>query len=232
MNLKIMHVDDEPLARAGFKTLINDYFPEAELVHQAANILEGIQFLLKSDIDILFLDIQLGNNSGFDLLETLPVHNFKIVFVTAFENYAIQAIKSGAFDYLVKPLDINELEQTFEKFKNNNSKDLNEYKLYINDHDSIEIVNINNITHLKSDNNYCHIFLESGKSHLSSKSLSYYSQLLPESNFTRVHQSYLVNMDKVVRMKKEENGTLVMKNKMEVPISRRRKVEVGLRLKN
>lgn len=232
MKIKIIHIDDEKLARDGFKCIIEDYFPEIDLIGQAGNALEGIKLINQLSPDIVFLDVSMPGGSGFDMLESLPTMNFKLVFLTAYSEYAINAIKKGAFDYLLKPIDEEELQRVFEKHTHSANKISTKSKLYINTQNSLEIVSIHEILYLKSDNNYTYITLANSNPILSSKSLSHYEKMLPEDIFYKVHQSFIVNKTKVKRIIKEDNGILVMIDNSQIPVSRRNKAEVSQLFKN
>lgn len=230
--IKAIHIDDEQLAREGFSTILTRNFQQVDLVGQAESASEGIKLVNKLKPDVVFLDISMPGGSGFVFLDAFEELFFEVAFLTAHDNYAIQAIKKGAIDYLLKPIDLEELKQVIDKITAKIQANDGGQKIYINNQESIEIISLKDISFLKSDNNYTYIYLDSGEKVLSSKNLSHYAKLLHNESFVKVHQSYIVKISKVQKFIKEDNGLLVMSNNHIIPISRRNKVEISQYFKN
>lgn len=224
--------------------LINDikaHFPNLETIGKASSVVEAIKLLQKNEPDVLFLDIMLGDGTGFDILEILPNLKSKIIFITASEEYALRAFKFAAIDYILKPYSIKDIQKSIEKvnkFQSPNSEQLDilnqliqepqkiPQKISLNTSERILIVDINNIIRCKSDNNYTTFYLNNGKKVLVSKTLKYYSNLLKNNNFIRVHQSHLVNKVFIKEFIRSDGGYLVLNDNSTVPVSSRKKSEV------
>ncbi|MES1225373.1 MAG: LytTR family DNA-binding domain-containing protein, partial [Bacteroidota bacterium] len=192
--------------------------------------------------DLLFLDIEMPLQSGFDLLAAIPQIDFKVIFTTAYDQYAIRAIRYNALDYLLKPVSAKELGEAITRFQKlkDETKDVYEQQLEnlfsnkeknlaITTYDGVVFLEIDKIIRCEADLNYTKFILTEGKSFLSSKTLKEYEDLLAiHPNFIRVHRSHLVNVDYILKFKNE--GLLVLKDESAIPISRRRKEEVTKKL--
>jgi len=194
---------------------------------------------------LVFMDINLSDGSGFSVLEGVENLNFKVIFVTAYDQYAIKAFNYSAIGYVLKPIDLEDLRSAIDRGKikseteessaikallENFSKKEKDRKIAIPERDGITFVNVNEIVRCQSDNNYTEIHLKSGQKILVSKPLKKYEELLPEDIFFRIHQSHLVNLNEVARFLKEEGGYLIMNDGTQLEISRRKKEELLLRL--
>lgn len=237
-------VDDIPQAR---KTLIKDletYCPEVNVVAEANGVVEAVKYLNKNQVDIVFLDIQMDDGSGFDVLDMLPDIHFHIIFITANDGHALRAFKYSAVDYLLKPVDPDELVKAvakaakripeqhlrYELLKNNNKKEAHEI-LALNSQDKIQLVKIEDIIRCQSEDNYTFFYLADGKKIVVSKTLKEYDELLQEHKFIRVHHSHLVNAKKIIELQKNDD-TLLMTDKSQVPVSSRKKQDVIKALEN
>ena len=202
---------------------------------------QALLFLKNNEVDLLFIDIEMPTMSGFELLEYLEPFHFAVVFVTAFDHYALRALRLSALDYLLKPVDIKELKEAFEKFqtlnvevnqkkyrnlRENFRKDQQAKRISLVSKESIDFVPINSIVYCNSQSNYTSIKLDSGKSILMSKTLKEFEILLEGYDFIRVHHSYLVNKKHINSFIKKDGGYLVMTESSEVPVSRSRKEQV------
>ncbi len=236
-------VDDEPNNLESLKQLIAGYFPQLVVKDTASNAEEAIDKILVHQPDLLFLDIQMPVRNGFELLSSLPKIDFEVIFVTAHDQYGIQAIKFSALDYLLKPVDIRELMKAVHKAEARISakkRNLNLENLLTNlkdtRHDSLKIalpvsqetrfVSIAEIYRCQADNNYTEIYLSSGETLVVSKTLKEYEELLSPYHFLRTHQSHLVNVHYVKSMLKEDGGVLLMANGEKIPISRQKREQV------
>ncbi len=227
-------VDNVKLSRVGLATLVNTYLPEATIIGSVPSIEEARRILKLEIIDLLFLDIQLLDGSGFDILDDVSLDT-KVIFITSYEQYAIDAIRKGAFDYLLKPLNIKELKNCIQRIRelktleneHQRKKQIQEDsfifadKIGISSVDSIDYVDIMDIIYLKADGKYTIVCTKTQKI-TSSKNLKMFELVLPEKFFARVHHSFLVNIAEVRRFKKDD-ALLVLSDGSEIPVSKSRK---------
>ena len=214
---------------------------EIEIIGTAKSVVEASKLLRKQQPDILFLDIMLGDGTGFDILEIHPNLKSKIIFVTASDEFALKAFKFSAIDYVLKPYSNEDLASAIEKAKsqvqpNNEQLDVLQNsinqpntrpnKISLHTSDKIVVVNLNDIIHCKSDNNYTEFFMQDGGKILVSKTLKFYADMLKEFQFLRVHQSHLVNLQFVKEFIKSDGGYLVLKDRKTIPVSVRKRAEV------
>ena len=236
--LKALIVDDELNNRENLKLALEQYCPSVEVIGLAEGVLAALKMIHAQKPDLVFLDIEMPNGSGFDLLESLPQIDFEVIFVTAYDQYAIRAIKFAAVDYLLKPLDIEELQMAVNKVidragnKESQAQNLEvlrqnmqeqPQKLGLPQSDGIDFIEIQDIVRCQSERNYTHFFLKSGKKLLVSKNLGEYVQMLEDQGFYRIHQSHLINLKEVDRLVKKDGGYLLMSDQSQIPIARNRK---------
>lgn len=243
MKIKSILVDDETRSRTNLRQLLGEYCPSVEIAGEAASATEALKLIRQQKPDLLFLDIEMGSESGFDLLRSLNGNqNFEVIFVTAFDRYGIEAVKACAIDYLLKPINILELTAAVEKAmvqiaprkENVRLKELianidrgeDEQRIAIPLMDKIEFVAISKIIRLEAEGNYTHIFLDGGKKYLVSKTLKEYHELLENHNFLRTHQSHLINFRKISAYVKTDGGYIAMDDGSQVPISRQKREEI------
>lgn len=236
--IKAVIIDDEPAIQELNSSLLADYFPEIELVGLADSIKKGVELISRQNPDLVLLDIELTDGTGFQLLQKLQPYNFKVVFITGFDSFAIKAIKFSAIDYILKPVNETEFQQAIQRavelIENNENtqpqtdvlmdsfqKNLKSRKLVLRTSDSMHIIDISDIYFCKSDNSYTTFYFEGNEKILVSKSLKDYENLLSEHSFFRAHQSYLVNLNHVKKVDKTDGGFIIMKNKKEIPVSLR-----------
>lgn len=240
MKIKAVIVEDERNSREALKKLLLEYCNDVVLVGEASNVAEGIAEIKTMHPDLIFLDIELQTGSGFDVLEGLEDYNFDIIFTTAFEQYAIKAIKFSSLDYLLKPIDIEELkiavakatkqhrnraykEQLEVLIQNIKQQNYKLHKLCLATSDYVEFVDVSNIIYCEANGAYTNFFLTNGKKLLVSKHLKEYENLLKEHHFYRVHNSYLINLYQVKKYVKTDGGYIIMNNDEIVSISRTKK---------
>lgn len=236
--IKALVVDDESCIREIIQMFLEIYFPQVVVVAQVESVEEAIGAIEKHQPQLVFLDIEIKGGTGFQVLQKLKKRDFKIIFVTAHNEFAIQAIKFSAIDYLMKP--INEFEfkvgvdralQEIEKQEIqssvdlllNNYQDRSDKKLVLRTAKELVMVNVSQIVRCQADNVYTTFFLESGEKVVVSKSLADYTPLLEPFGFIRTHQSHLVNLNYIKKLDKSDGGFLLLKNNAEIPISVRRK---------
>lgn len=234
-------VDDIPEALEMLSNDIQKYHPEIEIIGKGTSVISTAKLLQKQQPDILFLDIMLGDGTGFDILEIVPNLKSKIIFVTASDEYAIKAFKFAAIDYILKPYSNKDLADSIKKAKEQikpskdqlsvlqesikNPNKVSE-KISLHTSEKIIVVQISEIVRCKSDNNYTTFYLENGKNILVSKTLKYFSDMLKEHNFLRVHQSHLINTKYIKEFIKSDGGYIILKDKSNIPVSVRKKNEV------
>ncbi len=235
--LKTVIIDDEKDARFLLKhALVENYAQQVEIIAEADSVKKGIQILEQYQPDLVFLDIQMNDGTSFDLLEQIPEHSFDVIFVTAFNQFALKAFDFYALGYLVKPFKKSSLYNAVDKYIEKQSRVPNPgLKMLAGSHDQQEIskivipnvdgfnvLDLEDIMYLKSDNNYSEFYLKNGSKKTSSKTLKEYERLLTARNFYRIHQQYLINLDFVTEYIKLGGGQVIMKNGDYLPIGRRR----------
>jgi two-component system, LytTR family, response regulator len=246
--INIVIVDDEPKSIETLTILLNNYHNDVNIIDTANSMTEGISMIekRKHEIDILFLDIQMPDGDGFSLLQQLPKIDFKIIFTTAYDQYAIKAIKLSALDYLLKPIDNAELKEALQKYKELKKDDqylssLSYFKdalrqktvfekLAVTTLNEIKFIELSKIRFLQSDNNYTTIHLDNNQQLVSSKNIGYYEELLESTNFFRIHNSYLVNLKKIERFIKGKAGAVEIEGGITLDVSVRRKDSLFERL--
>jgi two-component system LytT family response regulator len=234
--LKTVVIDDELNGRNIVKSFLEKYCEGVKVIGEADGVESGVECIIENNPDLGFLDIQMQDGTGFDLLEKLPKRNFKLVFVTSFDHYAIKAFKFSAVDYILKPVDPDQLVEAVEKVKamtpadNVESKidvlisNINSLeKIALPSMDGIRFIKINEIIRCESDNNYTLFYLTSKEKILVSKTLKDFEILLSGSKFYRVHKSHLVNLKFISKYIPGEGGYLILEDGSHVDVSRRKK---------
>ncbi|SHJ38954.1 LytR/AlgR family response regulator transcription factor [Aquimarina spongiae] len=234
-------VDDMPDALQLLKSDIEANHPEIKIIDTAQSVVGAAKSLRNKEPDILFLDIMLGDGTGFDVLEIFPELQSKIIFVTASDEYAIRAFKFAAIDYVLKPYSNEELAQAIAKAKKQiqpNKERLNILKdtlsapeqkpdkISLHTLDKIIIVNLDDIIRCESDSNNTIFYLQDGQKIFVTKTLKYFADMLKNYQFLRVHQSHLVNLQCISAFIKTDGGYLMLKNGENIPVSVRKKNEV------
>lgn len=250
MKITTLIIDDDADSTLVLSTYIRKNCPELIVSGKAESVAESMQLINKENPDLLILDISLPDGTAFDLLRQLPEQKFEVIFITAYDKYAIEAFKFSAIDYLLKPISYTELKEALRKvgdrieekyFKthwltlahNLHYKNPYEKRLAIATSEGFIFTDIRAIVRLESHSNYTHFYFADGKKLVSSHTLGYYEDLLPEENFCRIHNSHLVNIEFIDRyIKGGVGGTIVLKNRMELSVSQRKKEEVIRQLIN
>jgi len=239
--IKVLIIDDEQhcIDRL-YKLLIPSQEKLIEITGSAQSVEEAIGAVTLLKPDLIFLDVQLGEKTGFDLLRALPAINFAIIFTTAFEKFAIQAIKFSAIDYLLKPIDEGDLNVALLKLNNEKAQKTisgkidilldntqkNNFvpkKMIVPTISGFEFVDIANIVRCESDINYTTIFFRDTKKLVVAKTLKEFEELLTDHSFFRVHNSHLINLDFIKSYNKGKGGSIVLKDGTEIEVSQRRK---------
>lgn len=239
--IRAIIIDDEAGNIENLKILLGKYCPGVVVCASATNVDQGIQLIREMDPAIIFLDIQMPDKTGFDLLQTVQNPGFEVIFVTAFDQYAIQAIRFSAIDYLLKPINTTELikavDRAIARFdkKRDNARLENLIRLLDNKaHGKIAIpgnretifLEPATIVYCQSDNNYTHLFDTSSEKYISSKPIFEYEELLDTYGFTRCHQSYLVNTRFIRSWIRVDGDRLLLEGGIEVPVSRNKKEKI------
>ena len=236
--IKAIIVDDEQLGIDSLTWELSRLVSPINIVAAFTNPLDVKPFLEKHEIDLMFLDIQMPQQTGFELLSSLGKINFSVIFVTAYDNFAIKAFKFSALEYLLKPVEKEDLELAIDKFKNyRNRFTPNEGQIQIHEitnqgglpnkvvfatKESYEFIDPKEIYFCKADSNYTIIYMDNSKL-MVSKTLKEVEQVLAEFNFLRIHNSYLINPIHIKRYLKADGGFVMMNNEEQLPISRSRK---------
>ncbi|MDD3077492.1 MAG: LytTR family DNA-binding domain-containing protein [Paludibacter sp.] len=234
-------VDDESKARDAIKNMLSLYCPDTELVGEADGVETGVELIRRVKPQLVILDIKMQDGDGFDLLKRVKDEKFYVVFVTAFDEFAIKAFKFNAIDYLLKPVDVDDLIKTIEKVKLYCKSNLNDISLLLNminelkkdtkkivlkTTDSIYVVKIEDVIRCESSGNYTYFYLKDEKPLLVSRTLKEFDSMLHDYSFLRVHQSHLVNVEYIKRYVKSDGGMLIMKDDKIVPVAMRKKDEL------
>jgi two-component system, LytTR family, response regulator len=233
-------IDDEPKGRMALKQKLHDYCTDIQVTGEAENGEEGMKLIEKIKPEIVFLDIEMPRMDGFEMLHRLPEKNFHLIFTTAYDQYAIKAIKYAAFDYLLKPIDIEELKSAISKISNPSHTHTEEKlaaleqnfhgkgifnKIAIPTLEGLLFFNITDIVHLEAQSNYTVIYFSNQHKLTASKTLKDFEELLPPDIFFRTHHSHIINLNYIKRYLKGDGGQIEMQNGNYVDVARRKKDE-------
>lgn len=239
--MRAIAIDDEKDALEMLEWIIKKNCPQVELVALCDSPLEGIEKIKSLKPDLVFLDIEMPQLNGFDMLERLGQYDFEVVFTTAYNQFAIKALKICALDYLLKPIDAEELKETVSRagarkkqITNQQLEMLMSYvkpekprvrrvALTVSDH--LLFVDTNDIVYCESDSNYTIFFLNNGEKVIISKTLKDVEEILEGADFFRIHASYLINMKHVTKFIRGDGGYVVMSNQQHITVSRKKKDE-------
>jgi len=232
-------VDDEPYSCEALATLLERYCPEIKLLDICYSAADALKSMQEQRPQILFLDIEMPYMNGFEMLEKLPELNFKLIFTTSYDQYAIKAIRFSALDYLLKPVDKDELQKAVQKAITASDDPLpqqleillhklNHPKVVVNKIaiptiEGLQMVPVESIIRCEADRNYTNLFLKNKGKITASRNLKDLEEMLEDYSFVRVHHSYLVNLNEVEKYIKGEGGYLIMSDKTAVDVSRSRK---------
>jgi len=239
MHPRAIIIDDEKRSRETISHLIGMYCPEVQVIAEAGSITDAQTLIDETHPDILFLDIEMPGGSGFDLLRKYENPDFHVIFITAYQEFAIKAFRFSAIDYLLKPIQSDELIAAINKVKKSLNKTdfkvsfdyfLQQYQqkqpnkqLVLKTFELIHVVTITDIIRCESDNNYTSFYLLDGKKIVVSTTIKEYEELLGPSDFFRVHQSHLINLTHIQHYDKRDGGSLVMKDNTHIPVAIRKK---------
>lgn len=248
--IRTVIIDDEAKSRKLLKNLLGSYCENIELVGEADSVQTGLTLIKEKKPNLVFLDIVLQDENGFDILKQIDSINFEIIFTTAHNEYAIKAIRVSALDYLLKPLNIDELVQAVEKVQEKmesesadkeneplvnfieNQKTLNKsvHKIGVPTLTGLDFIQMEDIIFCRAEGNYTHITLKN-KDIVVTRTLKEFEELLSDYNFLRIHRSYLINLDHILKYNRThqlpdvegDGGSVTLSNNLEVPVSREKR---------
>lgn len=227
--LKAIIVDDELSGRENLKTLIESYCSELKVLATAASAVEAKQMVIGLLPDVVFLDINMPVLDGFDFLESIDSSKFMVVFVTAHDGYAIKAIKAKAIDYLLKPINIKELQQTVRRLIINANSSVppstNREKIILPVSHGFQVMNANEIIRFEAEDCYTHVFISNGKKITISRTLGEFEDIVSNDFFFRVHKSHLVNLSHIKGYSKLDGGIITLSDNVKIQVSRRKGTE-------
>lgn len=236
-------VDDELGARNLIKGFFNRFFPQYQVLGEAASVIEAVALIDEVKPDLVLLDIEMPLGTGFDVVKKCNYTFFNVIFITAHNHYAIDAFKISAVDYLLKPLRVQDLREALirfeERFSSNSSnssvrvlmdnlssESYENKRIVLPTIHGFEVLRFSNIIRCEAERNYTAFILENGKKILVSKTLKDFDEMLTEFGFFRVHQSFLVNLNKIAKYYRGQGGELEMSDGIRIPVSRSRKDEL------
>lgn len=240
--LRTIIIDDEAHQRLAIERMVKTYCPTLWVVSKDESVQSGLTAINKHKPDLVLLDIQMGDGTGFDLLDNLKTIDFKVIFITAYDQFALKAFRFSALDYLLKPLDPDDLVRAVARVSELMQSDFHvqlanlkehlgtagkdQKKIIIKTHDHIHLVPVNEILYCQSDSNYVTFFLTNKNKIVASANLKDYEEILSESGFFRVHKSYLVNLKHVRRLEKSQGGFVYLEGELKIPVAVRKRLKL------
>ena len=249
--IKAVIIDDEENSRTSLRGKLELFCPEVEIVAEAASVSEALETLNNHKPDVIFLDIQLGSESGFDVLEKIDKEevNSEVIFITAHDEFAIQAIKFSALDYLLKPIDSEELVKAIRRVEERKGLQQSDVslqvlvenlrqssdsskKIVVPTSDGMHVIKVAKIIRLESSSNYTVFHIKDEKSLLASRTLKEFDTILQDYNFQRIHKSHLINMNYIKRYVQTDGGYIILEDGAQIPVANRKKDQLMEWLKN
>ncbi len=236
--LKTIIIDDEAIGRDMLRSFVSEYCPQLDLVGEATDVAEGVELIRAIRPELVLLDIQLTDGTGFDLLDQFKPPFFQVIFTTAYDEFALRAFRYHAIDYLLKPIDPDELVEAAEKAAKNKTSEqfvkqlsslmetanLRRFeKITLPSTNGLIILNADEIIRLEAKVNYCNIHTSREEKVLITRTLKWFEETLPEKDFFRAHQSHMINMHFVRRFLRDDGGLILMQDGARIPLARRRK---------
>ncbi len=244
--IRTVLVDDERTSMLTLESLLKKYFPSIDIVAKAETVAQAVSEINAKDPDLVFLDISLPDGEGFDVLEQTSERNYEVIFITAYDQYAVKAFEFSALHYLVKPLTLEVLKDAIGRFKElktdehlddkinvlkESLKSKNE-KIIIPSSEGLNVVRLSDIMRLEADDVYTYFFLTDGQRLMASRPLNNYEKILEDLPFSRIHAKHLVNLMYIKRYIKGKGGSVLMEDNTEVEVSVRKKPDFLAKLKN
>jgi two-component system LytT family response regulator len=235
-------VDDEPKNVSTLQRFLEDYCPQVEVVGTAENSMAAKELIAFKKPQLVFLDVEMPYGNGFDLLKSLSAIDFEIIFITAFDHYALNAFRFAAIDYLLKPLNINELKEAVGRaeqrlkektsvenylllLKNLSEQDINKQQIILTDNKGQHAISLNEILYCIADGSYTDFHLTESKVFTSTKNLKEFEDELPKELFCRIHHGHIINISHIKEVRKGRGGSVIMRDNKELEIAVRRKDE-------
>jgi two-component system LytT family response regulator len=245
--IRTILIDDEPDSIRILQRLLEDYCPEIDIIGKAEGVESGEQAIRTLDPDLVFLDIEMIQGNAFDLLNKLLPLSFQVIFVTAFDDYAVRAFKYSAVDYLLKPVDIDDLRGAVEKvacrskdkidllqiktlLENVGTLHISQQKMAVPTMTGLNFITISNIIRFEARGNYTGIHLDNGECILATKNIQEYDSLLPDTLFYRIHHSHIINLQKIQKYQKGRGGYIIMEDGSSIEVATRRREDFLRRL--
>jgi len=239
MKLKSIIVDDEANSRKILRNYLFKYCPSVEIIGEAENVDQALSLIRNHSADLVFLDVEMPYGNAFDLLDKVGDKSFETVFVTAYDHYALDALNAHASYYLMKPVSIDELIKAVDYVAEVKTREaaldnqilstktkIVEGKITIPQQDGFEILNTSEILYCKADDNYTEIYLKNQKKKLVSKTLKYFEDALTDMGFARIHKSYLVNVNEIIKYVKGKGGSVILSSGKEIGVSGSKKAKL------
>lgn len=235
MKIKAVIVDDEVLAITSLSILIEEHFKQIEIVGRAGSVSQGIELVEEHQPDILFLDIEMPSGSGFELVEKTSYLKYKLIFTTAYNDYAVKAFKVNAIDYLLKPIDEIELIKAVQKVLDQKAENtrqvdfgkilngMENQRISIPTKEGYDLIDCNELVRVESDSNYTWFHFTNKNKTLVSKTLKEVEKQLERFNFIRVHNSHVVNPKYIIRYIKSDGGYLILSDNAMIPVSKQKR---------
>lgn len=231
--IKAIIIEDEKRSQIYLKGLLEEIAPQVVILDVCDDLPSGVMAIRRHKPDLVFLDIEMPKYSGLEIVHFFDASemNFSIIFTTAYSQYAIQAFKTSALDYLLKPIDPDELVSTISRYEKLKKPESNQWssiqnmvdrptKITIPDGQKILVIDTHDIIYLKADNSYTQVFLKDNKTHVTSRFLKNFEETLRDyPHFFRCHKSYIINIDYMMGYSKSDGGTILMTNGIEIPVS-------------
>ena len=239
--IRTILIDDEENSLTTLEYDLNNYCPEIEIIGKYTSPIEGLSAIQVEKPALVFLDIQMPEMNGFELLESLDSINFQVVFVTAFDGFALRAFDFNAVDYILKPVQRDKLVRAVQKIQEHQSRpiDANDLKAILHNisfqqqdktktiaipvGQGYTLIHSDEISHLRAENNYTWIYCINGDKHLVSRQIKKLVEILPQQSFYRTHKSYVINIRHSERYKRGQGGEIILKDGSEIPVARNRK---------
>lgn len=244
--IRTLLVDDDRASMLTLESLLKKYFPNIQIIGKAEDVSQAVGEINAKGPDLVFLDISLPDGEGFDVIEATPDKNYEVIFITAYDQYAVKAFEFSALHYLVKPLTLDGLKDAIGRFKELKTDELRDdkinvlkeslknknEKIIIPSSEGLNVVRLSDILRLEADDVYTYFFLTDGQRLMASRPLNNYERILEDLPFSRIHAKHLVNLMYIKRYVKGKGGSVIMEDDTEVEVSVRKKPDFLSKLKN
>lgn len=243
--MRTLIIDDEPDCRNATRLTIQKYCPDIQIIGEATGVADGLSAIRNLNPELMLLDVQMQDGTGFDLIEKLGHFQMKIIFITSFDTFALKAFRCSAVDYILKPIEPEFLIKAIAKARETQTSKLfqQQIEILLNKNapskrmalpvqDGLIMIETEQIAYCESDSNYTTFIMANGAKYVVSRTMKDFEDVFPDASFMRIHKSYLVNIKFITRYIKGDGGEVVMQNKVTLPVSRLRKEALIDRLKS